>query len=110
MPQLDQVLSESGVKTKGVDPNVFDMVRSFTSGRTTDAKLADKLAITYITIAQARGITVKEFIDELKSAGNNRAQDALIAAYLNTARSQTSILGISGEQSSPFYVAREIKA
>jgi len=107
--QLDQ-FGNPGPITQGVDANQFDVIRTFATTRTSDPALADKLAVTYITIAKARGIAPSEFITELKAAGSNREQDALIAAYLNTARSQTSILGVSGLQEPPFYVAREIKA
>jgi hypothetical protein len=105
--QLDQTGTQI---LQGVEANAFDSVRTFATTRTSDPLLADKLAVTYITIAKARGISAKAFIDELKQAGSSREQDALIAAYLNTARPQTTILGVSGLQDPPFYVAREIKA
>ena len=107
--QLDQ-FGNPGPITQGVDPNQFDYARQFATTRTSDSALADKLAVTYITIANARNIGVGEFIKELKAAGSTREQDALIAAYLNTTRPPTSILGVSGIADPPFYVAREIRA
>jgi hypothetical protein len=99
-----------GPITQGVSPNDFDYVRQFATKRTNDAALADKLAVTYIVIAESRGITVQDFVKELKAAGSSREQDALIAAYLNAVQPRTAIVGISGLIDPPFYVAREIKA
>lgn len=106
--QYDQ-FGNPGPITQGVETNSFDYLRQFASSRTTNADLANKLAVTYLVIANARGITPYDFVKELRSAGSSKEQDALIAAYLNTVQPASAILGISGPVEPPYYIAREIK-
>jgi hypothetical protein len=87
--------------------NQYDIVHSYFLGVCTTKNIANNFTAVLFRIAQDSGISVLDLLDQIK--GKNKMElNQILAYYLNSFKSKTSLYGISYIPKSNQPVARNI--
>jgi len=87
----------------------YDLAISFFKGVMADPDMATHFAATLFQIAQDTGIAARTFLENIKNQ-NAMELNATFSYYLNGARSNSTLLGISSIITSNYYAARNVVA
>lgn len=77
-----------------VNGNEYDVVHSFFKGVTSNTKVASNYTALLFRIAQTGGYNVMSLLDALKGVNSKLQLTQVMAYYLNTFKSKTSLYGI----------------
>lgn len=72
----------------------YDVIYSFFKGVTENTKIAGNFTALLFRIAQEGGYNVMSLLDVLKGTENNLQLTQVMAYYLNTFKSRTSLYGV----------------
>ncbi len=77
-----------------VNASEYDVVYSFFRGVTTNKRDADIFTVLLFRIAQTGNYNVMSLLENLRTVNNKLELNQVIAYYLNTFKSRTSLYGI----------------
>jgi len=86
----------------------FDYSRAFAESQSSNPTVISELIQAYNLIAQNLGISVFQFIQNIKSQGNDQQQAIYLATNLNSVRAKNALIGVAPIKSTPPFISREI--
>jgi hypothetical protein len=98
------------IKSTNVERNNFDYVRAFAESQSSNPTIVNELIQAYVLVAQNLNITPLQFIQLVESKGNDVEQAQFLCQQLNLVRARNAYLGVTLNQNTPVFIAREIAA
>jgi len=90
-----------------VSTSEYDLTVSFFKKMMTDPALAEQFAASIFQIAKDTGVSVQTYLENLK--GQNEMQLTMsMAYYLNSTRSNSTLLGVGHVITPNYYAARNV--
>jgi hypothetical protein len=90
-----------------INSNEFDLVRSYFIGVCDEAQIADNFTTFFFRISQESGIPVMDFLEAIKGL-DALNMNRVMAYYMNSYKSKTSMYGVSEIPQPNQNVARNI--
>ena len=98
------------IKSTNVERNNYDYVRAFAESQSSNPTIVDELIQAYVLVAQNLNMTPLQFIQTIESKGNSVDQAQYFSQQLNLVRPRNAYLGVTLNQNTPVFIAREIAA
>lgn len=108
MDQTVRIFDSFYATTLVVGTNQYDLVHSFFRGVCSTKNVADNFTAILFRICQETNTDALVFLQELKGVGNKIKINKIMAYYLNSFKSKTSLYGIGNIPRSVQPVARNI--
>ena len=93
-----------------VEANDYDAVYSYFKSIYTDATAAGNFTVTLFRIANEQSINVLTLLKQIQTSTTSDELDKTIAYYLNSLRSNSTLVGVSTPTQPNYYAARNVRA
>lgn len=112
-PKTDQtvrVFDEFFGFSINVEANDYDAVNSYFKSIYTDPVAAGNFTVTLFRIANEQNIDVLTLLRQVQTSTTSDELDRTIAYYLNSMRSNSTLVGVSEPTQPNYYAARNVRA
>ena len=92
-----------------VEANDYDAVYSYFKSIYTDATAAGNFTVTLFRIANEQNINVLTLLKQIQLSQTSAELDRTIAYYLNSLRSNSTLVGVSEPTQPNYYAARNVR-
>jgi hypothetical protein len=97
-------------KVTGIEKNSYDYARAYANSQTDNSVVAAELLQAYTLISKNMGISVFDFIQQVKTKGTEKQQAIYLAKQMNNVRPRNALYGVSNTLSTPVFIQREVGA
>lgn len=92
-----------------VESNDYDAVNSYFRSIYTDPVAAGNFTVTLFRIANEQNIDVLTLLKQIQTSSTSAELDRTIAYYLNSLRSNSTLVGVSEPTQPNYYAARNVR-
>ena len=92
-----------------VEANDYDAVNSYFKSIYTDPVAAGNFTVTLFRIANEQNIDVLTLLKQVQTSSTSAELDRTIAYYLNSMRSNSTLVGVSEPTQPNYYAARNVR-
>lgn len=92
-----------------VEANDYDAVYSYFKSIYTDPVAAGNFTVTLFRIANEQNIDVLTLLRQIQTSSTTAELDKTIAYYLNSLRSNSTLVGVSAPTQPNYYAARNVR-
>jgi len=93
-----------------IERTSFDYSRAYAESQSSNPTVVSELVQAYNLIAQNLGISVFQFLQQLKNQGTDQQQAIYLATQLNSVRPRSALIGVAPILTTPKFISREIAA